>query len=201
MDKLSYALGIGIGNQLAQLGAKDLNLGDFMLAISDCLEQREAKITQQEAQKLVNDFFQEQERKQMEARREAGKAAKSAGEEYLAAKAQEAGVVKTASGLLYEVLVEGNGKKPSATDTVKVHYEGRLIDGTIFDSSIQRGEPISFPLNGVIAGWTEGLQLMAEGAKHRLYIPYNLAYGENGAGASIPPYAALIFDVELIEVQ
>lgn len=201
MDKLSYALGIGIGNQLAQLGAKDLNLGDFMLAISDCLEQREAKITQQEAQKLVNDFFQEQERKQMEARREAGKAAKDAGEEYLAAKAQEAGVIQTASGLLYEVLVEGKGKKPSATDTVKVHYEGRLIDGTVFDSSIKRGEPISFPLNGVIAGWTEGLQLMGEGAKHRLYIPYHLAYGENGAGASIPPYAALIFDVELIEVQ
>lgn len=201
MDKLSYALGIGIGNQLAQLGAKDLNLGDFMLAISDCLEQREAKITQQEAQKLVNDFFQEQEKKQMEARREAGKAAKDAGETFLAAKAQEAGVVQTASGLLYEVLVEGKGKKPSATDTVKVHYEGRLIDGTIFDSSIQRGEPISFPLNGVIAGWTEGLQLMCEGAKHRLYIPYHLAYGENGAGASIPPYAALIFDVELIEVQ
>lgn len=201
MDKLSYALGIGIGNQLAQLGAKDINLDDFMLAIKDCLTEQEARITQQEAQKLVNAFFEEQEKKQMESRREAGLAAKAIGEDFLEENAKKEGVKVTASGLQYEVITEGKGKKPSATDTVKVHYEGRLIDGTIFDSSIQRGEPISFPLNGVIAGWTEGLQLMAEGSKYRLFIPYNLAYGERGAGASIPPYAALIFDVELIEVQ
>ena len=108
---------------------------------------------------------------------------------------------QTPSGLQYEVIAEGTGKSPKATDTVKVHYEGRLIDGKIFDSSIQRGEPIAFPLNGVIAGWTEGLQLMSEGAKYRFHIPYHLAYGEQGAGASIPPYATLVFDVELIEVQ
>lgn len=201
MDKLSYALGIGIGNQLANLGAQDIVLADFMLAIQDCLEGNEAKISQQEAQKLVNAFFEEQERKQMEKKREAGKAAKAVGEEFLAENAKKDGVKVTGSGLQYEVIEEGSGKKPKASDTVKVHYEGKLIDGTIFDSSIQRGEPICFGLNQVIAGWTEGLQLMSEGSKYRLYIPYNLAYGENGAGASIPPYSALIFDVELIEVK
>jgi FKBP-type peptidyl-prolyl cis-trans isomerase FklB len=105
------------------------------------------------------------------------------------------------SGLQYQVLKEGNGRKPKATDQVKCHYEGTLIDGTMFDSSIKRGEPATFPLNQVIAGWTEGLQLMQEGAKYRFFIPYNLGYGERGAGASIPPYSTLIFDVELIEVK
>ena len=201
MDKLSYALGIGIGTQLSQLGAESLVVEDFMQAVKDILAGEEPKISQQEAQKLVNDFFQRHEEREMERKREAGKAAKEAGEKYLAENLKNPKVIQTPSGLQYEVLVEGTGRKPKATDTVKVHYEGFLTDGTVFDSSIQRGEPISFPLNGVIAGWTEGLQLMAEGAKYRLYIPYTLAYGEHGAGASIPPYAALIFDVELIEVQ
>ena len=201
MDKLSYALGIGIGNQLAQLGAQDIALEDFMQAIKDCLEGNEAKIQQQEAQRLVNEFFQKQEEREMERRREAGKAAKQAGEDWLKENAKQPKVIETPSGLQYEVLVQGNGRQPKATDTVRCHYEGRLIDGTVFDSSIKRGEPIDFPLNGVIRGWTEGLQLMAEGSKYRLYIPYQLAYGEAGAGASIPPYSALIFDVELIKVM
>ena len=200
MDKLSYALGMGIGTQLAQLGAKDINLNDFMAAVKDMLEGAESRVSQQDAQKLVNDFFQKQEEREMQRRSEAGKSAKAAGEKYLAENAKKPNVKQTASGLQYEVLTEGTGRKPKATDTVKVHYEGFLTDGTVFDSSIQRGEPISFPLNGVIAGWTEGLQLMAEGAKYRLFIPYNLGYGEHGAGASIPPYSTLIFDVELIEV-
>ena len=200
MDKLSYALGMGIGTQLAQLGAKDINLNDFMAAIKDMLDGTEPRVSQQDAQKLLNDFFQKQEEREMARRREAGKSAKAAGEKYLAENAKKPNVKQTASGLQYEVLTEGTGRKPKATDTVKVHYEGFLTDGTVFDSSIQRGEPISFPLNGVIAGWTEGLQLMAEGAKYRLFIPYNLGYGEHGAGASIPPYSTLIFDVELIEV-
>lgn len=200
MDKLSYALGMGIGTQLAQLGAKDINLNDFMAAIKDMLDGTEPRVSQQDAQKLMNDFFQKQEEREMARRREAGKSAKTAGEKYLAENAKKPNVKQTASGLQYEVLTEGTGRKPKATDTVKVHYEGFLTDGTVFDSSIQRGEPISFPLNGVIAGWTEGLQLMAEGAKYRLFIPYNLGYGEHGAGASIPPYSTLIFDVELIEV-
>lgn len=201
MDKLSYALGMGIGTQLSQLGAQDLNLNDFMAAVKDMLEGKEAQVSQQDAQKLVNDFFAKQEQREIERRREAGKGAKVAGEKYLAENRKNPKVIETPSGLQYEVLVQGSGKQPKATDTVKVHYEGFLTDGTVFDSSIQRGEPIEFPLNGVIAGWTEGLQLMSEGSKYRLYIPYQLAYGEQGAGASIPPYSALIFDVELIEVK
>lgn len=122
------------------------------------------------------------------------------GEAFLAANAKKDSVKTTASGLQYKILSAGNGEVPTATDKVKVNYEGTLIDGTVFDSSYRRGEPAVFPLNGVIAGWTEGVQLMSEGAKYRFYIPFNLAYGANGAGASIPPYAALIFDVELIAV-
>ena len=129
-----------------------------------------------------------------------GKVHKEAGEKFLAENAKKAGIVTLPSGLQYEVLNEGTGRKPKATDQVRCHYEGTLIDGTVFDSSYRRGEPAVFPLNGVIAGWTEGVQLMSEGAKYRFYIPFNLAYGANGAGASIPPYAALIFDVELIAV-
>ena len=165
MDKLSYALGLGIGTQLAQLGAQHLNLDDFKQAVSDMIDGKEPQISQEEARKLVNDFFQKQEEREMERRREAGKAAKEAGEKYLEENRKSPKVIETPSGLQYEVLQEGTGRKPAATDTVRVHYEGRLIDGTIFDSSIQRGEPISFPLNGVIAGWTEVLQLMSEGAK------------------------------------
>ena len=129
------------------------------------------------------------------------KGAKSEGEKYLSENAKKEGVTTLPSGLQYQVLKEGNGKSPKATDKVVCHYEGMLIDGTMFDSSIQRGEPATFPLNGVIAGWTEGLQLMKEGAKYRFFIPYQLGYGERGAGASIPPFATLVFDVELIEVK
>ena len=127
--------------------------------------------------------------------------AKEAGEKFLAENALRDGVKTTESGLQYEVLVQGKGPKPTAESTVKVHYEGTLIDGTVFDSSYQRGEPIEFPLNGVIRGWTEGLQLMPVGSKYKLYIPYELGYGERGAGASIPPYAALIFTVELLDIK
>ena len=127
--------------------------------------------------------------------------AKEAGEKFLAENAKREGVKTTASGLQYEVLEATLGQKPKATDSVKVHYEGTLIDGTVFDSSYRRGEPISFPLNGVIKGWTEGLQLMSVGSKYKLFIPYQLAYGERGAGGSIPPYAALIFTVELLGIE
>ncbi|MBW4711487.1 FKBP-type peptidyl-prolyl cis-trans isomerase [Prevotella histicola] len=201
MDKLSYALGIGIGSQLAGMGAKELNIDDFAQAIKDVISGAGLKVDNAEAQTLVQNFFQEQEAKQQAAAAEAGKAAKAAGEEFLAENAKKDGVVTLPSGLQYQVLKEGNGKKPSATDQVVCHYEGTLIDGTVFDSSYKRNEPATFGLNQVIAGWTEGVQLMSEGAKYRFFIPYNLAYGERGAGAQIPPFAALVFDVELIQVK
>lgn len=200
MDKVSYALGLGIGRQLAQMGASELNIDDFAAAIKDVIAGNELKVSNREAQTIVQDYFRKQEEKLNAERAEKGKAAKAEGEKYLAENAKKEGVVTLPSGLQYMVLKEGNGKKPKATDKVKCHYEGFLIDGTVFDSSIQRGEPAVFPLNQVIAGWTEGLQLMQEGAKYRFFIPYILGYGEGGAGASIPPYAALIFDVELLEV-
>lgn len=201
MDKLSYALGIGIGSQLAGMGAKELNIDDFAQAIKDVISGSELKVDNAEAQKLVQNFFQEQEAKQQAAAAEVGKAAKTAGETFLAENGKKDGVVTLPSGLQYQVLKEGNGKKPSATDQVVCHYEGTLIDGTVFDSSHKRNQPATFGLNQVIAGWTEGVQLMQEGAKYRFFIPYNLAYGERGAGAQIPPFAALVFDVELIEVK
>lgn len=200
MDKLSYALGIGIGSQLAGMGAKGLNIDDFAQAVKDVISGTPLKVNNAEAQSLVQAFFQEQEEKQRAAAAEAGKVAKADGESFLAENAKKEGIVVLPSGLQYQVLKEGNGKKPSATDQVKCHYEGTLIDGTIFDSSYQRNEPATFGLNQVIAGWTEGVQLMSEGAKYRFFIPYNLAYGERGAGAQIPPFAALVFDVELLKV-
>ena len=201
MDKLSYALGIGIGSQLAGMGAKELNIDDFAQAIKDVISGSELKVDNAEAQTLVQNFFQEQEAKQQAAAAEAGKVAKDAGEAFLAENGKKDGVVTLPSGLQYQVLKEGNGKKPSATDQVVCHYEGTLIDGTVFDSSYQRNQPATFGLNQVIPGWTEGVQLMQEGAKYRFFIPYKLAYGERGAGAQIPPFATLVFDVELIEVK
>ena len=201
MDKLSYALGLGIGRQLAQMGAEQLSIDDFAQAIKDVVAGGQLKLDEAEAQVIVQEFFQKQEEKQRAAAAEMGKKAKEEGEKYLAENAKKEGVVTLPSGLQYFVIKEGNGKRPKATDKVKCHYEGMLVDGTLFDSSVQRGEPATFPLNQVIAGWTEGLQLMTEGSKYRFFIPYTLGYGERGAGASIPPFAALVFDVELIEVK
>lgn len=201
MDKLSYALGLGIGQQLMQMGLKDsLVIDDFAASIADVLNDNDLKVSHKEGQAIVNAFFQDLESKQKAAQAEAGKAAKTAGEDFLAENAKKDGVTVTKSGLQYEVLNEGSGKKPKATDTVRCHYEGRLLDGTVFDSSYKRNEPAEFGLQQVIAGWTEGVQLMAEGAKYRFYIPYMLAYGEGGAGAMIPPFSTLVFDVELIKV-
>ena len=201
MDRVSYALGLGIGQQLAQMGASELNIDDFAQAIKDVVSGSELKVQHREAQQIVQEYFQKQEQKMNAQRAEAGKAHKEAGEKYLAENAKKDGVITLPSGLQYQVLKEGNGKKPTAKDQVKCHYEGFLIDGTVFDSSVQRGEPAVFGLQQVIAGWTEGLQLMQEGAKYRFFIPYRLAYGEGGAGGAIPPFATLIFDVELIQVM
>ena len=180
MDKLSYALGLGIGRQLSQMGAEDLNIDDFAQAIKDIIAGNDLQVTDQEAQSIVTEFFQQQEAKQRAAAAEKYKDNKDKGEAWLAEKAMEEGVVTLPSGLMYQVLNEGTGKKPTAADTVECHYEGRLIDGTVFDSSYKRGESATFPLNGVIAGWTEGVQLMSEGAKYRFFIPYTLGYGERG---------------------
>lgn len=193
MEKLGYALGMVIGHNLKGMGVKGLDAAQFGQAASAVIEGSATTLTDAEAQQLVSDFVQRQQA-------EAGKAVREDGERFLAENAKKEGVTVLPSGLQYMVLKEGEGKKPKATDKVKCHYEGTLPNGTVFDSSYRRGEPAVFPLNGVIAGWTEGVQLMAEGAKYRFFIPYHLAYGERGAGQSIPPYAALVFDVELIEV-
>lgn len=193
MEKLSYALGMVIGHNLKGMNVTNLNSADFAQAVADVLAGEKTVLTDDEAQTTVSTFLQQQQEEQ-------SKAARAEGEAFLAENAKKEGVTVLPSGLQYTVLREGEGRKPAATDSVKCHYEGTLTNGTVFDSSYRRGEPATFPLNGVIAGWTEGVQLMAEGAKYRFFIPYNLAYGERGAGQSIPPYAALIFDVELIEI-
>ena len=200
MDKVGYALGIGIGRQLSQMGAADLNIDDFAQAIKDVIA-GDLKLGDAEAQQIVQEFFAKQEEKQKAEAAEKGKAAKQDGEKFLAENGKKEGVITTASGLQYQVLREGNGQSPKATDTVECHYEGTLIDGTKFDSSYDRGQTATFPLNQVIAGWTEGLQLMKEGGKYRFFIPYELGYGERGAGASIPPFSTLVFDVELVSVK
>jgi FKBP-type peptidyl-prolyl cis-trans isomerase FklB len=193
MDKVSYALGMSIGHQLQQMNATELNIDDFAQAIKDVFAAK-AQMTDAEAQTAVQTFFQQKAEEQAQA-------AKAEGENFLAENAKKPGVKTLPSGLQYQVLREGNGRKPTATDEVECHYEGTLINGQVFDSSYRRGETATFGLNQVIKGWTEGLQLMQEGAKYRFFIPYNLAYGEQGAGQAIPPYAALIFDVELIKVK
>ena len=193
MDKFSYAIGLGIGQNLLSMGAQSINVEDFAQAIKDVLDRKETAISHNEAREIVNKYFEELETKLNAENIEKGKS-------FLEENAKRPGVVTLPSGLQYEVITEGNGKKPSATDRVKCHYEGTLIDGTLFDSSIKRGEPAIFCLNQVIKGWVEALQLMTEGAKWKLFIPSELAYGAQQAGEMIPPHSTLIFEVELIEV-
>ena len=193
MNKISYALGLGIGQQLKSMNIDDFCIEDFTKSISDVMSGKETAMNSREAQSMLNEYFQKKEKEQAQI-------AIAEGKVFLEENAKRACVTKTKSGLQYEVLTEGTGKSPKATDTVRCHYEGTLLDGTVFDSSYKRGEPADFGLNQVIPGWTEGVQLMKEGAKYRFYIPYLLAYGERGAGAQIPPYSTLIFDVELIKV-
>ena len=193
MDKFSYGLGMGIGNNLASMGVNSLEFADFVKGLEAVLTGSETEMTHAEAQKVVNEYFSK-------LAEEAYAKTKESGEAFLEANKKREGVTTLPSGLQYEVINVGLGKKPAATDRVQCHYEGTLIDGTIFDSSIKRGEPAVFGVNQVIRGWVEALQLMQEGAKWRLYIPYDMAYGEHGAGEMIPPYSALVFDVELIKV-
>lgn len=194
MEKLSYALGLIIGNNLKGMNIEGLLTTEFTRAVEQVLNGEKTEMTEVQAQGLVQEFLREQQEV-------AGKAAREAGENFLAENAKREGVKVTDTGLQYEVLTPALGIKPTPTDTVTCHYEGRLIDGTVFDSSYRRGEPASFPLQGVIRGWTEGLQLMSIGSKFRFFIPFDLAYGAQGAGGSIPPYAALVFDVELLGIE
>ena len=193
MEKISYALGLGIGQQLKSMNIENFDIKEFSRSIEDVMAGRDTDMTAREAQVMLSEYFQKKEKEQAEENIAKGKA-------YLEENGKREGVITTKSGLQYEVLTKGTGKSPKATDKVRCHYEGRLTDGSVFDSSYQRGEPADFGLNQVIAGWTEGVQLMKEGAKYRFHIPYLLGYGERGAGASIPPYATLVFDVELIKV-
>lgn len=193
MDKFSYAIGLGIGQNLLGMGANSISVEDFAQAIKDVLEGNQTAISHQEAREIVNTYFGELEEKMSAASMEQGKA-------FLEENKKRTHVVTLPSGLQYEIITEGKGKQAQATDQVKCHYEGTLIDGTLFDSSVKRGEPAVFGVNQVIPGWVEALQLMPEGSKWKLYIPSDLAYGAQGAGEMIPPHSALVFEVELIEV-
>lgn len=196
MDKLSYALGLLFGQSMRQSNVKGINYADFAKGIEAMCEGTRPEISVQEAQALVNDFFAKKEAEAQAAYADV----KKAGEEFLKENAKRAEVTTTESGLQYEILTAGNGEKPTKSDRVKVHYHGTTIDGTVFDSSVQRGEPATFGVTQVIAGWVEALQLMAVGSKWKLFIPSELAYGSRGAGSAIKPNAALIFEVELLEI-
>jgi len=200
MDKTSYALGMSIAHNLKSSGVDKLNVEDFCDALKASLEGGQLKLSIEEAGQVLNTFFGELEAKQQAEMEAQAAVFKTEGEAFLAANSTKDGVKVLASGLQYKVITEGTGKKPKATDKVRCHYEGTLVDGSKFDSSYDRNEPAVFGLNQVIPGWTEGLQLMSEGAKYELYIPYDLGYGAQGAHGAIPPYAALIFTVELLEV-
>jgi FKBP-type peptidyl-prolyl cis-trans isomerase len=192
-EQISYSVGAQMARFL-EPGKDMLDLDVLGKAMEDVFEGRDLQMTDEEIESFFRNFQTAAQENQKNAMVESG-------EKFLAEKKEEDGVQITGSGLMYKVLEEGDGKSPEATDTVRVHYRGTLIDGTEFDSSYKRGEPIEFALNRVIPGWTEGLQLMKEGAKYELYIPYTLAYGANGAPPQIPPYATLVFQVELLEVK
>ena len=200
MDKNSYALGMSIAHNMMSSGIKTIEFDDFAAGVKAVLTGSEPAVSFQEAGQLLDKYFAEIEAEQKAEAEAMSAAMREEGETFLRLNAEKEGVVVLPSGLQYKVLEEGSGKKPSATSQVKCHYEGSFLNGMIFDSSYKRGEPAVFGLNQVIAGWTEGVQLMAEGSKYEFYIPYNLGYGEHGAPGAIPPYATLKFIVELIEV-
>ncbi|WP_075694855.1 FKBP-type peptidyl-prolyl cis-trans isomerase [Cellulophaga lytica] len=193
IHKFSYAFGVEIGTSLKSVGVKSINYDVFAVALEETLNGNE-KISRQDASSYI-------QKSVMEIKERESKRLKLDSENFLSENAKREGIKTTESGLQYEILTPADGQKPTADDKVEVHYEGKLIDGTIFDSSIERGESIVFGVSQVIKGWTEALQLMSVGSKYRIYIPQELAYGENGAGGQIPPYAALIFDVELISIK
>lgn len=201
LDRVSYALGLSMGNNFRASGIKTIDIKDFTDGVAAVFGNEKPKMTYDEAKEEIKKFFEAMEAEQRAAAEEMGKVNAEAGKSFLEENGKRAEVKITASGLQYEILEEGTGKQPKSTDKVTVHYTGKLIDGTVFDSSVERGVPATFGVTQVIPGWVEALQLMKEGAKWRLYIPSNLAYGPNGAGGVIGPNATLIFDVELIKVE
>lgn len=193
MDNVSYALGMSIAGNMLGSGIKEINMDDFTAAVSDVMNGKDTRMDKAQAKKILDKFFTELADRINEQN-------KAVGDAFLKQNRERETVVELPSGLQYEVLTEGSGKSPKANDRVQCHYEGRLLDGTVFDSSYKRNEPAVFGVNQVIKGWVEALQLMKEGAKWRLFIPSDLAYGAHGAGQSIPPHATLVFDVELLKV-
>ena len=193
MDKVSYALGLSIGNNFQNSGINNLQIEDFVKGLKDVLGEAQPEISYDEAKQVINDYFMNLQKERLELN-------KKAGEEFLTINKGKAGVVTLPSGLQYQILQKGEGATPTASDNVKCHYHGTLINGTVFDSSVQRGEPAVFGVSQVIPGWVEALQLMPVGSKWRLFIPANLAYGEHGAGDAIEPNSALVFDVELLDI-
>ncbi len=193
MEEISYALGMNIASNLKASGVDSLNFEDFNSGLKAVFDGEETEMNTQEANHLLQEYFTVLQNKQNGAKIEEGKA-------FLAENAKKETVTELESGLQYEILVEGNGPVPKADDQVKCHYHGTLIDGTVFDSSYDRGEPAVFPVNGVIQGWIEALQIMPVGSKWKLYIPSELAYGDRGAGQAIAPHSTLIFDIELLEI-
>jgi len=194
MDKVSYALGLSLGNNLVSSGITSLNISKLSQGIKDVLEQNQPEISFQEAQDVINEYFQNLQSKMSKKTIEEGKA-------FLENNSKRPEVVTLSSGLQYEVIKEGNGPVPTANNTVKVHYHGTLIDGTVFDSSVRRGEPAAFGVTQVISGWVEALQLMPVGSKWKLFIPSDLAYGAQGAGQHIGPHTTLVFEVELLGIE
>jgi len=200
MDELSYALGVSVGHNLVQSGVTQLNTEDFAQAVKIMLEGGQPTISYDEINTVLNEFFGKMEKAEAEKKTGAKKINLQEGLDFLDENKKRAGVVTLASGLQYEIIKAGEGKKPAAKDKVKCHYHGTLIDGTVFDSSVQRNQPAVFGVNQVIQGWVEALQLMPVGSKWKLFIPSNLAYGSAGAGANIGPDTTLIFEVELLAI-
>lgn len=200
MDKLSYALGMSMGHNFKGTGIKTLNSADFAAGVASVYDGVKPEMTFDEAKRIVNEYFAKLEAEMLAEAAKQGEVNRKNGEAFLTENAKREGIKVTESGLQYEVLESGKGDSPKASDNVEVHYTGKLIDGTVFDSSVERGVPASFGVTQVIPGWVEALQLMHEGDKWRLYIPSDLAYGPNGAGGVIGPNMTLIFDVELLRV-
>lgn len=200
MDKNSYALGMSIAHNMLSSGIQDLVFDDFMSGLKAVLNGSQPEVPFEEASQILETYFADLEKKQKAQSEQMWAKVREEGEAFLEENSKKEGVVVTPSGLQYKVVKEGTGRKPSATDQVECHYCGTFIDGKKFDSSYDRNQPAVFGLNQVIPGWTEGLQLMSEGAEYEFYIPFNLAYGEYGAHGAVPPYSTLIFKVELIKV-